>query len=124
LSLADVDAAAYRAVLAARRRDEPGHPPRQREAQRRRSAGADRGDRARGRELAAAAVADARGGVRGEAITALVLAAGVARGGVPMVELNLASALEDPRRTLVRNAAEAAVGTLDRTLGQLAPAAS
>jgi hypothetical protein len=41
-----------------------------------------------------------------------------------MVELNLASALEDPRRTLVRNAAEAAVGTLDRTLGRLAPAAS
>ena len=75
-------------------------------------------------ELAAAAVADARGGVRREAITALVLAAGVARGGVPMVELNLASALEDPRRTLVRNAAEAAVGTLDRTLGRLAPAAS
>ena len=109
-----------------RRRDEPGHPQRLRQAL------ADAADPLVGivetarevSELAAAAVADARGGVRGEAITALVLAAGVARGGVPLVELNLASDPEDPRRALVREAAEAAAGALDRTLGRLAPAAN
>ena len=127
LALADLDAAAYRHVLAVqRRRDEPGHPQRLRQAL------ADAADplvriveTAREvSELAVAAVADARGGVRGEAVTALVLAASVARGGVPLVELNLASAPEDPRRTLVRDAAEAAAGALDRTVGPLAPAAN
>ena len=94
LELADLDAAAYRDVLAVqRRRDEPGHPQRLRQAL------ADAADplvriidTAREvAELATGAVADARGGVRGEAITALVLAESVARGGVPLVELNLAS---------------------------------
>ena len=127
LSLADLDAAAYRHVLAVqRRRDEPGYPQRLRQAL------ADAADplvriveTAREvSELAVAAVADARGGVRGEALTALVLAASVARGGVPLVELNLASAPEDPRRALVRDAAEAAAGALDRTVGPLAPAAN
>jgi hypothetical protein len=109
-----------------RRRDAPGHQQRLRQAL------ADAADplvriveTAREvSELAVAAVADARGGVRGEAVTALVLAASVARGGVPLVELNLASAPEDPRRTLVRDAAEAAEAALDRTLGPLAPAAN
>jgi formiminotetrahydrofolate cyclodeaminase len=120
LSLADLDAAAYAEVLAVqRRREEPGH------AQRLRRALADAADPLvriieTAREvakLAAAAVADARGGVRGEAITALVLAEGVARGGVPLVELNLAGDAQDPRRELVREAAAAAGDVLARTLG-------
>lgn len=127
LSLADLDAAAYRDVLAVqRRRDEPGHPQRLRQAL------ADAADplvrivqTAREvSELAAGAVADARGGVRGEALTALVLAASVARGGVPLVELNLAGDPQDPRRALVRQAAEASVAELERTLGPLTPPGS
>jgi formiminotetrahydrofolate cyclodeaminase len=120
LSLADRDAAAYGEVLAVqRRRGEPGH------AQNLRRALTDAADplvriieAAREvAELAAAAVADARGGVRGEAVTALVLAEGVARGGVPLVELNLAGDVQDPRRGLVREAAAAAGDVLARTLG-------
>jgi methenyltetrahydrofolate cyclohydrolase len=124
LELADVDAAAYREVLAVqRRRDEPGHP------QRLRRALADAADplvriieTAREvAELATGAVADARGGVRGEAITALVLAQSVARGGAPLVELNLASDPQDPRRAQVREAAAAATDALERTIGPDAP---
>ena len=120
LSLADRDAAAYREVLAVqRRRDEPGHPQRLRQAL------ADAADplvaiieTARDvATLANGAVADARGGVRGEAITALVLAESVARGGVPLVELNLASDPQDPRRAQVREAAAAATHALEGTLG-------
>jgi formiminotetrahydrofolate cyclodeaminase len=119
MSLADRDAAAYRQVLAAqRRRDEPGHPQRLRQAL------ADAADplvqivqcAREVSELAAGAVAAARGAVRGEAITALVLAESVARAGVPLVELNLASAPEDSRRALVREAAAAAAADLQRTL--------
>jgi formiminotetrahydrofolate cyclodeaminase len=121
LSLADLDAAAYRDVLAVgRRRDEPGHP------QRLRRALADAADplvrvveTAREvAELATGAATEARGGVRGEAITALVLAESVARGGVPLVELNLASDPQDPRRALVREAAAVAADALDRTVGR------
>jgi formiminotetrahydrofolate cyclodeaminase len=124
LELADLDAAAYGEVLAVqRRRDEPGHPQRLRQAL------ADAADplvriieTAREvAELATGAVADARGGVRGEAITALVLAASVARGGVPLVELNLASHPQDPRRALVREAAAVATDALDATIGTAAP---
>jgi methenyltetrahydrofolate cyclohydrolase len=120
LGLADRDAAAYREVLAVqRRRDEPGHPQRLRQAL------ADAADplvqiteTAREvAELATGAIADARGGVRGEAITALVLAESVARGGVPLVTLNLASDPQDPRRAQVRDAAAAATGALQRTIG-------
>jgi formiminotetrahydrofolate cyclodeaminase len=120
LSLADLDAASYGEVLAVqRRREEPGH------VQRLRRALADAADPLVGiietarevAELAAAAIADARGGVRGEAMTALVLAEGVARGGVPLVELNLAGDAQDPRRALVRESAAAAGGVLARTLG-------
>jgi formiminotetrahydrofolate cyclodeaminase len=124
LSLADRDAAAYREVLAVqRRRDEPGHPRRLRQAL------ADAADplvqivQTAGEvsELATAAVGDARGGIRGEAITALVLAASVARGAVPLVELNLAGDPDDPRRALVRDVAAAAAAALERTVGPLAP---
>jgi methenyltetrahydrofolate cyclohydrolase len=119
LELAERDAVAYREVLAVqRRRDEPGHP------QRLRRALADAADplvsivqMAREvAELASAAVADARGGVRGEAMTAAVLAEGVARGAVPLVELNLAGDPADPRRALVREAAAEAASALQRTL--------
>jgi formiminotetrahydrofolate cyclodeaminase len=127
LSLADRDAAAYRGVLAVqRRRDEPGHPERLRQAL------ADAADplveivetAQEVAELATAAVADARGGVRGEALTALVLAASVARGGVPLVELNLAGDPQDPRRARVRQAAQEGAGELDRTLGPLTESAA
>jgi methenyltetrahydrofolate cyclohydrolase len=120
LSLADRDAAAYRDVLAAqRRRDEPGHPQRLRQAL------ADAADplvriieTAREvADLATGALADARGGVRGEAITALVLAESATRGGVPLVELNLAGDPQDPRRAQVRQAAAAATHALEDTLG-------
>jgi formiminotetrahydrofolate cyclodeaminase len=120
LELADRDASAYRDVLAVqRRRDEPGHPQRLRQAL------ADAADplvaivhAAREvAELAAAAAADARGGVRGESMTAVVLAEGVARGAVPLIELNLASDPQDPRRALVRDAAAEAADALRRTLG-------
>ena len=120
LSLADLDAAAYREVLAVqRRRDEPGHPQRLRQAL------ADAADplvriietACEVAELATGAVNDARGAVRGEALTALVLAEGVARGGVPLVELNLAGDPQDPRRARVREAAAAAGDALRRTLG-------
>lgn len=119
LSLADRDAAAYGDVLAVqRRRDEPGHPQRLRQAL---AAAADPLVRIieTAREvadLATAAIADARGGVRGEAMTALVLAESVARGGVPLVELNLASDPQDPRRAQVREAAAAATAALTNTL--------
>ena len=120
LELAERDAVAYREVLAVqRRRDEAGHP------QRLRRALADAADplvsivqTARDvAELAGGAIADARGGVRGEAMTALVLAEGVARGAVPLVELNLAGDPADPRRALVREAASATADVLQRTLG-------
>jgi len=119
LELADLDSATYREVLAVqRRRGEPGHPQRLRQAL------ADAADplvriieTARDvAELATGAVADARGGVRGEAITALVLAHSVARGGVPLVELNLAGDPQDPRRAQVRAAAAAATDALEQVL--------
>lgn len=119
LELADLDAAAYGNVLAVqRRRDEPGHPQRLRQAL------ADAADPLvriieTAREvagLAAGALADARGGVRGEAITALVLAESVARAGVPLVELNLAGNPQDPRRAQVRETAAAAADLLQSML--------
>jgi methenyltetrahydrofolate cyclohydrolase len=125
LALADRDAAAYGEVLAVqRRRDEPGHP------QRLRHALAEAADplvqiieTAREvAELSTGAIADARGGVRGEAITALVLAESVARGGVPLVKFNLASDPQDPRHAQVREAADAATDALQRTIGPEASA--
>jgi len=119
LKLADEDAASYAQVLAVqRRRDEPGHPQRLRQAL------ADAADplvriieTAREvSELAAGAAAEARGGVRGEAITSVVLAESVVRAGVPLVDLNLASDPQDPRRAQVREAASRAADALQRTL--------
>lgn len=120
LSLADLDAAAYRQVLTVqRRRHETGHPQRLRQAL---AGAADPLVRIvetahEVSDLATAAIADARGGVRGEALTALVLATSVARGGVPLVELNLAGDPQDPRRARVRDLAKSAASALDRTLG-------
>jgi formiminotetrahydrofolate cyclodeaminase len=120
MSLADLDAAAYRDVLAVqRRRGEPGH------SQRLRQALADAADplvRIAGTarevvELATGAIGDAHGAVRGEAITGLALAAGVTRAVVPLVDLNLGGRPEDPRRDTVRAAAAVADAALQRTVG-------
>jgi formiminotetrahydrofolate cyclodeaminase len=120
MSLAEVDAAAYRDVLAVQRdRDAPDR------AQRLRQALADAADplvqivetAQAVTELAEAAVRDARGGVRGEALTAIVLAAGVVRAGVPLVELNLTGHPDDPRRGLVRASSVAAEAALERMVG-------
>ena len=108
LALAELDIAAYREVLAvARRRGEAGHvgrPPRGARG----GCGPPGRDRRAGRRvtrLAAEAAEDARGGIRGEAITAAVLGEAVARAGVSIVELNLAAAPEDPRLARVRERA-------------------
>jgi methenyltetrahydrofolate cyclohydrolase len=118
LSLADVDMAAYENVLAVqRRRGEPGH------AQRLRQALLEAADpivaivetAAELATLGAEAAAQARGGVRGEAITAVTLAAAVTRAGVPLVELNLGGARGDPRLDQVRRAAQRAQEACDRS---------
>lgn len=119
LSLAESDAAAYRAVLAAqRRREEPDHAQAVRKAL---HAAAEplveiveiAGELTR---LAADAVVDARGGVRGEALTAAVLGAAVAQAGVSLVEMNLAGARNDPRIARVGEVAEQAYADRDRAL--------
>src|SRR5829696_9227553 len=101
LELADLDVAAYTEVIGVlARREEPGHGGRLREAL---SRAADppleiAAIAAELAALAADAAAAARGGVRGEAVTAAVLAEAVARGCVPIVELNLGGARGDERR--------------------------
>jgi formiminotetrahydrofolate cyclodeaminase len=118
LALADVDAAAYENVLAVqRRRDEPGHPERLRQAL---LEAADplveiAETAAELASLAADAAMVARGGVRGEALTAAALAAAVAEAGVPLVELNLGGARGDPRLERVRRAAQQARQACDRS---------
>jgi formiminotetrahydrofolate cyclodeaminase len=118
LSLADLDIAAYENVLAVqRRRDEPGH------AQRLREALLEAADpivaivetAAELAMLAADAAAQARGGVRGEAVTAVTLAAAVAQAGAPLVEFNLGGARDDPRLDQVRRAAQRAREACDRS---------
>lgn len=47
--------------------------------------------------LAADATGQVYGGARGEAKSAAILAAAVVDAGVPLIELNLADAREDPR---------------------------
>lgn len=120
LELADHDVAAYSDVLSAlRRRGEPGHGGRLRQAL------SDAADpplaiveiAAEISSLAADAAGEARGAVRGEAITAAVLAEAVVRGGAPLVDLNLAGARDDPRRARVREVAAVARAGLDRALG-------
>lgn len=119
LILADTDAAAYGEVLAVqRRRDESGHAQRLRDAL---MAAADPlvsiVDAAlEVARLAADAAGEVRGGVRGEAITAVALAAVVAQAGVPLVELNLGGAPQDPRLEHVRRAAEEAESLRDRVM--------
>jgi formiminotetrahydrofolate cyclodeaminase len=117
LALADEDVAAYTEVIAVlRRREEPGHGSRLREAL---SAAADPPlaiveVAAEVTRLAADAALEARGAVRGEALTAAVLAEAVVRAGGPLVDLNLGSAPEDPRRARVRELAQLARADLDR----------
>jgi methenyltetrahydrofolate cyclohydrolase len=119
LSLAETDAAAYRAVIAVQRgREQAGHAARLRDAL---HAAADplvaiveaAGEVTR---LAADAIADARGGVRGEAMTAAVLGAAVVHAGAVLVELNLAGARDDPRLAHVRQLGEAADSERERAL--------
>jgi formiminotetrahydrofolate cyclodeaminase len=120
LELADEDVAAYTAVLAVLRgRGEPGYGGRLREAL---SQAADPplaivalATQVTG--LAAEAALVARGGVRGEAITAAVLGESVARAGVHLIDLNLASAPDDARHARVRELAESARADLDTALG-------
>lgn len=99
-ALAEDDVAAYRTVLAVlQRRAEPGH------GRRLRGALSDAADPPMeiaelGAELAglaADAAAHARGGVRGEAITASGLAEAAVRASLPLVTLNLGGARNDPR---------------------------
>jgi len=111
LALADTDVAAYRAVLEVRReRDLPGHATRLAEAL---SAAADppvaiAEAAAEVARLAADAARRARGGVRGEAITAAVLAEAATTACVALVELNLGGAPDDPRLERVRALAASA----------------
>jgi formiminotetrahydrofolate cyclodeaminase len=120
LELADQDVAAYSEVLAVlRRRDEPGHGARLHAAL------SDAADPPLGiveiaaevTALAADAASEARGAVRGEAITAAVLAEAVVRAGFPLVDLNLAGARDDPRRPRAGELARGARAALDRAHG-------
>jgi formiminotetrahydrofolate cyclodeaminase len=119
LELADEDVAAYTDVLAViRRREQPGYATRLCDAL---SEAADPPlaiveIAAEVTALAADAAAEARGGVRGEALTAAVLAEAVVRAGLPLVDLNLGGAPDDPRRARVRELAGAARADLDRSL--------
>jgi formiminotetrahydrofolate cyclodeaminase len=119
LELAERDIAVYGDVLAvARRRGEAGHAQRLRDAL---GAAADPpiaivAAAAEVTRLAADAAGEARGGIRGEAITAAVLAEAVARAGVSIAELNLAGAPEDPRLGRVRALAQAARADRDRVV--------
>jgi formiminotetrahydrofolate cyclodeaminase len=119
LELADRDVAVYAEVLAVLlRRDEPGQGGRLRgalsEAANPPLAIAEIA--AEVTRLAADAGSDARGAVRGEAMTAAVLAEAVVRAGIPLIELNVAGAATDPRRIRVHELAEGARGDLDRAL--------
>ena len=119
LSLAESDAAAYREVLAVqRRRQDPDHARAVREAL---HAATEplveivetAGELAR---LAADAAVEARGGVRGEAVTAAVLGAAVVQAGVSLVQLNLAGVPNDPRLARVAEVAQQADAARDRAL--------
>ena len=123
LELADTDVAAYTDVIAVlARREEPGHGGRLRAAL---SRAADppleiAGIAAELAALAADAAAGARGAVRGEAVTAAVLAEAVARGCAPIVELNLGGARDDPRRDRARELAAGAGAELERAQARAA----
>ncbi|HXR14461.1 MAG TPA: cyclodeaminase/cyclohydrolase family protein [Solirubrobacteraceae bacterium] len=116
LALAERDIDAYRDVLAARR---------QGTAQLRHDALSAAADpplaiaetAAEVVALAADSFADARGGVRGEAAVAAVLAEGVVRAAAAIVEFNLAGEPNDPRRARARELAEAARAECGRVAG-------
>lgn len=121
LSLADTDAAAYREVLEVkRRRTDPGHAGRLRQAL---DAAADpvvaiiesAGEVTR---LAADAAGQAHGGVRGEAMTAAGLGAAVVQAGITLVELNLGGERADPRLTRIELIARNASADRQRALGR------
>jgi methenyltetrahydrofolate cyclohydrolase len=120
LEFADRDAAAHSAVLAVlQRRAEPGHGARLRESL---SHAADPPVAiaqvgAEVTRLAAEAASEARGGVRGEAMTAAVLGEATVRAMVPVVDLNLGGSPEDPRRALVADLARRAGEDLRRAPG-------
>ncbi len=119
MSLAERDAAAYREVLTAQRRRQD--PDRARAVRKALHAAADplveivevAGELTR---LAADAVAEAHGGVRGEAVTAAVLGAAVVQAAVSLVELNLAGARDDPRVARVIEVGQQAYADRDRAL--------
>jgi formiminotetrahydrofolate cyclodeaminase len=119
LELAGVDAVAYSAVLdVLRRRDEPGHPARLRAALS--DAAGPPAEIAEAAaeitRLAADAAAAARGGAKGEAVTAAVLAEAAVRACRPMIELNLAGMPGDPRRERVERLAQDAAADLARAV--------
>lgn len=100
LELAQTDMAAYQAVLAARR--QPAGPERAVQFRAALAAAADpplalAELAAELAKLAADAGEHARGGVRGEAATAAILADAAAAACRPMLHLNLASRPDDPR---------------------------
>jgi formiminotetrahydrofolate cyclodeaminase len=117
LALADEDIAVYSEVTAVfARRDEPGHGGRLREAL---SQAAQpplhiAETAAEVTRLAADAAAQARGGVRGEAVTAAVLGETAVRAAAEIVEMNLAGAREDPRHATVAQLTEGARADLAR----------
>jgi formiminotetrahydrofolate cyclodeaminase len=120
LELADADAVAYGEVIAVlRRRGEPGHGQRLRDAlsDAAEPPAALAGTAAEVARLAADAAADARGAVRGEAVTAAVLAEAAVRAAQRIVALNLGGAAGDPRRARVDALAASARADLERATG-------
>jgi formiminotetrahydrofolate cyclodeaminase len=117
LELAEHDVAAYGEVMGVfARRDEPGHGGRLREALSRAADPPAEMARVAGEvtALAADAAAVARGGVRGEALTAAVIAEAAVRAAVGIVEMNLAGSADDPRHAEVAALADAARADLAR----------
>ena len=119
-ALAERDMAVYGEVLAARRgRGEPGGGERLQLAL---AAAADpplaiAEAAAELTALAAEAYADARGAVRGEALTASVLAEAVVRACAEIVALNLGGAPADPRRARAAALVSAAAAARERIAG-------
>ncbi len=115
--LAHADVIAYTEVLATlQRRGEPGHGRRLRDALANAAdpAAALAALAAEITRLAADAAVEARGGVRGEAITAAVLAEAVVRAAQRIVDFNLAGAGNDPRRAEIQGLARSAGADLER----------
>jgi formiminotetrahydrofolate cyclodeaminase len=119
LELADEDVAAYGGVMAVvARRDEPGHGGRLREALSQAAQPPLQIAEAAAEvtRLAADATAGARGGVRGEGVTAAVLGEAAVRAAAAIVDMNLAGARDDPRHAAVAALADGAAADLARAL--------